>query len=136
MAVKSLALLLLINWISAAFAQRAPIACQVEAAAGLNWENERWVTSRYSSEVRFVLVLDGKTLTPESAAKALGSSSATCRSVFDGRRIECSDEVGGHLEFSPAALRGTIAQLIGGTMDRRLGARDSIAVMPFACQRF
>ena len=119
---------------SPALAQKTPLACQVEAAAGLSWENGRWVASRYNSDVKFLLVLDGATLTLESAAKVLGSISATCRSAFDGR-IECSDDVGGRIEFSPLKLRGTVAQLLGGTLDSPT-TRDSISVRPFACQKF
>ena len=57
-----------------AVAQNKPLACQVDAHAGLDWENGRWKTKNFTTK-RFILVQSGDTLTLESVAKALGNSS-------------------------------------------------------------
>lgn len=70
------------------------------------------------------------------ADRALFAEFTTRVSVIDlsDGRIECSDNLGGRLEFSPTTPRGTVAQLLGGT--EIAGERDSILVKPFSCQRF
>ena len=63
-----------------AFAQRTPLACQVEAAGGLKWDSGRWIAVRFQ-ENKFILVQDGPSLTSDSAAKALQASSASCTEI-------------------------------------------------------
>ena len=60
----------LILFTNGAIAQNKPLACQGEAAAGVNWQNGRWVTTKFETK-KFVLVQAGNLLTKESVAKAL-----------------------------------------------------------------
>ena len=53
-----------------ASAQNKPLACQDVASGGLNWENGRWVILAFKPD-KFILVLEGNTLTKESVGKAL-----------------------------------------------------------------
>lgn len=116
-----------------AFAQRIPLACQVEKTAGLNWENGQWVVSRFNDQ-RFVLVQEGKTLTSDSVAKAINGTSPVCEVLFEGR-ISCADGMGGYMLYDPQTRRGATAQLLGGTSDNKV-RRDSVAIAPFVCERF
>lgn len=116
-----------------AAAQATPLACQVEESAGLAWEAGRWKVSRFQDK-KFVLVLEGKNLRAESVGKAIDGPTASCLVVFKDR-VSCSDGLGGHMYFDPRTLRGTIAQLLGGTVDTT-DRRDSLLVSPFVCQRF
>jgi hypothetical protein len=59
--------------VNLALAQNTPLACQVDAAAGLSWENGQWKTTRFI-ENKFILVLKGNTLTKESVIKAVHSN--------------------------------------------------------------
>ncbi len=114
-------------------AQDGPVACQVLAAAGLNWENGSWVVARYKAENKFILVLRNGDLTETSVQKALKGLMVICRSE-EGERISCSDRSGGFLIFDSMTMQGTIAQTFGGT---NVGPqRDSVTVEPFACQKF
>ena len=114
-------------------AQRTPLACQVEVSGGLTWESGRWVLSRFH-EKKFVLVQEGQSLTADSAAKAVGGSSASCETLYGGR-ISCTDGLGGYLLFDPRSKRGTVAQLLGGTT-ASTAQRDTLHVEPFFCQAF
>ena len=119
-------------------AQNRPLACQVEASAGLSWENGRWVTTRFITE-KFILVQSGQILTADSVTKAMGfkveysdQTSCTQPSVFGD--ILCVDRGGTSLFFSPKTLRGGISKLFGSTTD---GARrDTVAVDVFSCTPF
>jgi hypothetical protein len=115
--------------------QRKPLACQVEASSGLEWGSSSWSTVRFD-ENRFTLVLQGATLTLESAAKALMAVGAdiTCVPANKGR-ISCIDGFGGYLFFDPAKLRGGVAQLSGAVSDS-LGRRDTLSVETFTCEPF
>lgn len=126
------ALLLVSTLPRAAQAEAATYACKVDIAGGLKWESGRWKVRRLFEE-KFLLVMDGDTFTPESVAKALASSPATC-SVRTGGRISCMDARGGYLLFDPLTSRGGIAQLNGAT-DMRLNYRDTVSVEAFSCER-
>jgi hypothetical protein len=116
-------------------AQNKPLACQAEAAAGLQWENGRWATSTFKPRPpKFILVQAGTLLTTDSVAKALVSdpSHVTCRDTKP--QIECADRTGASLFFDPRTLSGGISALFGGTMS---GAnKDSVFVQVFSCTPF
>jgi hypothetical protein len=131
-ALAGCALLLASTLAPAARAEGATYACKVEIAGGLKWESGRWKVRRLFEE-KFQLVMDGDTFTPESAARALASSPATCTARVGGR-ISCMDARGGYLLFDPATLRGGIAQLNGAT-DERTNHRDTVSVEAFFCER-
>ena len=119
-----------------ASAQNKPLACQVEEAAGLDWENGRWISTKFLTS-KFILVLTGNDLTNESVSKALNhkipdSRQITCR--YSRPEITCFDHAGQTLYFNPIALKGGISKLYGST---EVGTRrDSIAVQVFSCTPF
>ncbi len=122
--------------INTASAQNKPLACQVEAAAGLLWENGRWVTRSFELN-KFILVQTRNTLTQDSVGKVLRATPdfVSCRNdVGNQLRIECSDVHGGSLFFDPKTQKGGISQLIGGTTSA--DARDTVTVQVFSCTPF
>lgn len=119
---------------SGAIAQNKPLACQVDAAAGLEWENGRWITARFVRN-NFILVQAGNNLTNESVAKVLNVRNPkhiTCR--YTDPEITCFDPFGQTLFFDPTALRGGKSRLLGSTS---VGSeRDSVVVEVFSCTPF
>jgi hypothetical protein len=116
-----------------AAAQRAPLACQIEASGGLSWREGRWNVARFE-ERRFILVQEGTSFTTESVAKALQANTAECTTVY-ANRISCIDGLGGYMLYDPQTNRGTIAQLLGGTTAGS-ARKDSLHVEPFVCTAF
>ena len=117
-----------------ATAQNLPLACQGEASAGMDWENGRWVISRFQT-TKFVLVQSGNTLTLESVAKALQTypKQITCREGNPGK-INCMDISGSSLFIDLQRLTGGIAHLFGASMTE--SKRDSVTVHAFSCTPF
>jgi hypothetical protein len=118
-----------------ASAQNKPLACQVEEAAGLDWENGRWVTTKFVTS-KFILVQAGNNLTNESIAKVLNNpdpKQITCR--YSAPEFTCFDHAGQTLYFNPIALKGGKSRLFGST---EIGTkkRDSVAVEIFSCTPF
>lgn len=119
------------------YAQNKPLACQEDAAGGLDWEKGRWMPVKLTTS-KYILVLRGNTLTENSASKVLGEElsvnpKTTCLVVF-GERTSCFDELGGYLIFDPKTMKGAVAQILGGTS---LGStRDTLSVKAFTCQPF
>jgi len=116
-------------------AQNKPLACQTEAAAGLVWENGRWVTKTFAPDPpKFILVQEGKVLTKESVGKALESMPAlvTCRNTSP--YIDCAALGGASLFFDPRTLSGGISYLFGGTQSD--AKRDTVTARVFSCQPF
>ena len=113
-----------------AVAQNKPLACQGEAAAGVDWQNGRWVTTKFETK-KFVLVQTGNLLTKESVAKAFESTdinSANCSYSYG--EITCFLSLGRMLYFNPVSLRGATSALHGSTY---VGTkRDSVAVEVFS----
>jgi hypothetical protein len=119
-------------------AQNKPLACQEVATGGLNWENGRWVTSRFKGD-KFILVLEGKTLTKESVSKAIGVgavsvSQISCGNPLGGSLITCNSYAT-QLLFDPKTLKGGISGLLGSTMEDG-SYKDSIYVQAFSCQPY
>ena len=115
-----------------ATAQNQPLACQVEAAAGLAWENGRWVTRTFI-DGKFILVQSGNTLTKDSIAKAFTIPAAVnCRN--NTKYIECTNEYGEALFFNPKTLKGGTAYLFGSINEGNV--RDSVSVRAFSCTPF
>jgi hypothetical protein len=117
-----------------AMAQNNPLACQVEEAAGLEWENGRWVQTKFVLN-KFILVQAGKTLTTESVAKVLSNpypTQITCK--YSAPEITCFDNSGRTLYFNLQALKGGTSRLFGSTSGK--STRDSVAVEVFSCTPF
>lgn len=116
-----------------AIAQNKPLACQVEAAAGLLWENGRWVTKSFVRS-KFILVQTGNTLTLASVGKVLAAppEMVTCRNTK--HEIECTSEVGGGLYFDSRTLNGGISMLFGSTNSS--DERDTVTAKVFSCTAF
>jgi len=133
---KALTLLMTFLCANVALAQNKPLACQVDASAGLKWENGQWKTARFI-EGKFILVLQGNTLTKESAAKALGvpyPDLVTCSVYEYDKRITCTDPSGGNLIFQPKNLKGGMSELLGSLSQS--SDRDTINVSAFTCQPY
>jgi hypothetical protein len=65
-----------------ALAQKKPLACQVDAAAGLKWENGQWKITRFI-ERKFILVLQGNTLTKDDPpAKTITCADRTSETLI------------------------------------------------------
>ena len=117
-----------------AIAQNKPLACQADAAAGLAWQNGRWVTDTFERQ-RYILVQAGKTFTRESVAKVFLhgiASQTTCVDLNPG--VFCRDETGSALFFDQRALKGTIARMYGGVLEAV--KRDTVTVEVFSCTPF
>ena len=116
------------------YSQNNPIACQDDAAGGLKWEGGNWKTTGFITR-RFILVLQGKTLTPSSAAKVLEmlEKNVTCRVIMGGQ-TSCLDDYGGNILFDTGTMKGAISQIFGGT--NAGNNRDTISVRAFTCQPF
>ena len=117
-------------------AQNKPLACQDIAAGGLRWEKGRWVTSTFTED-KFILVLEGNTLTKESVGKALRVD------VVPFLRITCSADdsliscnwFSKQLMFDTKTLKGGISALYGSSMQDGSN-KDSIYVRAFSCQPY
>ena len=116
-------------------AQNKPLACQVDAAAGLKWENGRWLTKSFETS-RFILVQARNTLTIDSVAKALEAIpiNVSCRNPDILQRIECTDGSAGSLYFDLKTSKGGISQL-HGSVDTGV-VRDTVTVQIFSCTPF
>lgn len=117
-----------------AIAQNKPLACQGDAAAGLNWENGKWV-ARAFNEPKFILVQTKDGLTTESVAKVLsGTSRVSCTKVAG--LIFCSEQLGASLFFNPATLKGGRASLFGAGQADNDPPKDTVTVTAFSCTPF
>lgn len=117
------------------YAQKTPLACQADAAAGLKWELGRWNTRSFI-EQKFVLVREGKTLTTDSVAKAVDGppNQTTCDASILGL-VFCHDGLGDSLFFSTVTNKGGISKLFGATMDNGV-QKDTVTVHAFTCTPF
>jgi hypothetical protein len=133
MPVALLILLCSVFFTNGAIAQNKPLACQVDAAGGLKWENGKWVNKNFETR-KFILVQAGNTLTTDSVGKALDAPPllVSCRNV--NPQIDCTDWSGGGLFFDPRVLKGGISQLLGSTNSGAL--RDTVTVQIFSCTPF
>jgi hypothetical protein len=128
------AALISIGFPNLALSQNKPLACQEDAVAGLNWENGRWVTSRFI-ENKFILIQQGENLTNESVAKAINNAypnQVICKNV--NPQISCSDQTGTLIYFNPSNLKGGIARVFGSAMSG--DKKDTVAVSAFSCAAF
>ena len=116
-----------------ALSQNKPLACQEDGVAGLNWENGRWVTSRFN-EKKFILVQQANKLTIESAAKALNSYASLITCSNTDPQILCYGVSGEVIYFDPQTLNGAISKNFGGTM--KGNKKDSLTISAFSCEAF
>ena len=121
--------------VNLAFAQNKPLACQVDAAAGLKWENGQWKTVQFI-ERKFILVLSGKTLTKDSVSKAwrteANPNDIICNTNFNS--VFCSGLFGESLIFNHDNYRGGISLIFGATSESK--QRDTLYVDAFTCQPY
>lgn len=117
------------------YAQRTPLACQDDRAAGLEWEQGKWSVRSFNTE-KFILVKDGRSLTIDSVAKVLGINPVLikCEVSLNGY-VMCVDEVGGSLFFSHKSNKGGISLLLGAASEN-ITKKDSVAVQVFTCTPF
>ena len=133
---KALTLLMTFLCANVALAQNKPLACQVDASAGLKWENGQWKVARFTAE-KFILVQQGNILTKESVAKAMSNrfpNQITCTTDVVDSLITCTDRSGGNLIFQPGSLRGGVSQLVGALTTENV--RDALTVDVFTCQPY
>lgn len=116
------------------YAQRTPLACQVDRAAGLAWEQGKWIVSGFHSK-KFILVKEDRSLTIDSIAKALEAPSELIKCDVNARYVTCFDGFGGSLLFSNTSNKGGISQLNGATSDST-SKKDTVAVEAFTCTPF
>ena len=119
-----------------AIAQNQPLACQVEASAGLTWSDGRWVTTKFIED-KFILVQTKDGLTIESVAKVFGNNfSIICKNVLNAiaPKISCTDNIGKHLYFDPKSLAGGLSYLFGATGGS--ARQDTPYVSVFSCTPF
>ena len=116
------------------YAQRTPLACQGDRAAGLAWEQGKWIVSGFNSD-KFILVKDGRSLTIDSIAKALEAPSEFVRCEVNAGLVTCFDGFGGSLFFSHASNKGGISQLNGATSNSA-SKKDTVTVQAFTCTPF
>jgi hypothetical protein len=119
-------------------AQNTPLACQVEAAAGLGWDKGRWETKKFIDDRKFILIKQGKTLSNDSVAKAFSSPNAEifCKvSAANASRVVCTDLFGSQIHFDTGLLKGSISFTFGATMtgDKY---KDTLSIEAFSCQPF
>lgn len=137
--MKALIAALMFVCASGVWAQGKPLACQEDAAAGMNWENGQWKVVSFKPR-RFILVLDSGNLTTKSVLKALFPSAkdeyvsqVSCTKI-PTIKIRCEDLSGGSLYFNPKSNKGGISN-IAGAQDEESN-RDSLTVSAFTCQPF
>ena len=132
---KALTLLIALLSANLALAQNTPLACQVDAAAGLKWETGLWKTTRFI-ERKFILILSGTNLTKESVSKVMQGVPAdfvTCTKNSDSS-IFCSAPYGDVLFFNPKTYQGGRATIFGSTQNG--DNRDTIAAEAFTYQPY
>lgn len=126
-------LLCFLFFTSEAIAQNKPLACQSDAASGLEWENGEWAIRRYVAQ-KFILVQTNEGLTKDSVAKALNVDYPDLISCKKEGTVTCFDQFGGHLLFNPKVLKGGISFLFGSISTQT--RRDSVTVIVFSCTPF
>jgi hypothetical protein len=126
--------ILLATFVALIHAENQPLACQDDAAAGLNWEAGRWQTRGFF-EKKFILVQDGEKLTTDSVAKVLQGLPQMVKCEMESMgRVSCMDGLGGFLFFSKQSKRGAVAQTHGSQGSKE--KRDSVSVSVFTCTPF
>ena len=136
---KALTLLITLLCANLALAQNKPLACQVDAAVGLRWENSAWKIARFT-ERKFILVMKDDTLTKESVAevfllpKQLGTDFVTCISAWD-KLTTCLVNSTRALVFDPRTNRGGTSHLAGTALGNDVD-RDTPFMEAFTCQPY
>jgi len=118
-----------------AFAQNKPLACQSDSKAGLSWENGQWKVSKFVDR-KFILIMNGDTLTKESVSKA-GLS-------IIPKQIDCKTDLwlvscvssGSYLAFNTQNFTGGITQIFGAVQGFDEKNKDTLSVEAFTCQPF
>jgi len=138
---KALTLLIALLCANLALAQNKPLACQVDVAAGLKWENGQWQTARFKED-KFILVMSGDTLTKESVIKATNPNldsnrlveQVSCKQWVLDSVISCFIWPSTVLIFNPKTLKGGISKIYGATQNT--ADRDTPYIEAFTCQGF
>ena len=115
-------------------------ACQVVHSSGMNWENNRWVTTTFKDDPPFVLMSDGNgSLTRESVLKAVDSSglplgTIECRDWGYRGQVTCMVVNGHSLSFNKETGKGGFSKTFGATT-LNTDYRDSVTVRAFECTK-
>ncbi len=127
--------LMLVSLSMFTYAQRTPLACQVDEAAGLQWEEGKWNVRKFNPTKKFILVREGNLLTRDSVAKAVERSSMLmkCEDKLDGD-VMCTNSSGFSMMFSLTTNKGGMSRLFGATMANI--DKDSVMVEAFTCTPF
>ena len=137
---KALTLLIALLCINLALAQNKPLACQVDASAGLRWENGQWKVSKFVDS-RFILIMNGDTLTKESVSRAMSGSGSVifsdviCKTNSFNKKIFCTDFGGYEISLDPQNLKGGMSRIWGATTAEN-SFKDAILVDAFTCQPY
>jgi len=140
---RALTLLIALLCANLALAQNKPLACQVDASAGLKWKHGQWRLADFG-EREFILVLSGDTLTKESVASTFPVPELSDKSLAPW--TSCStDKVRGEIRcwvmqdylliFNPNSNQGGTS-MVSGVTDGNIKYRDSIAIEAFTCQPY
>ena len=117
-----------------AIAQNKPLACQGDAAAGLSWENGRWVAVTFPVG-NFILIQTKDGLTTESVAKTIGTSSLSVLCKNFHSIISCDDVSGNTLYLHTGTLKGAVSRVFGAMQGDR-PSKDTVTVSAFSCTPF
>ena len=122
-------------------------ACQYLKSAGLDWQNDRWVSTGFYPEEPFMLIaIDGELVPPTSNDSSNPLSFTECKPPFVApmgepgstavsRVQSCSDRAGNSLVFNLNYLTGAYSQIIGGASSRNQAYKDTLSVSPFVCEK-
>ena len=129
-------------------AQTVTYACQYIATAGLNWENDRWITNKFNNRDPFILTaIDGELVPPAPSEENMSNplfltKCLSPREALTGEpgeteisRVQsCSRAAGSTLLFNFDNLTGAYSQMIGAASSRDQAYKDSLTVAPFVCE--
>ena len=128
-------------------AQTVTYACQYVEAAGLIWQNGRWVATEFYKQDPFILTaIDGQLVVPETTEENISHPLflSQCNLPTEAptgepdenllsRVQSCSDKIGNTLLFSFENLNGAYSKIVGAAAGRDNATKDSLTVAPFVC---
>ena len=113
--------------------EKSAYVCLIDSAVGLDWAGIRWQVSSFKTPGTFRLTV--RTQHDLAWLSAKGDDlNIHCVAELDLREgiARCITSLGETIYFSQKDKRGAIAYLLGAATPQR----DSLAVMPFVCERF
>lgn len=127
--------------ISTAYARDKPFACQADKAGGLEWGREGWAVKGFKPiPDKFILVMSGDLLTPESVATPLLEEGAPikprCQKALMSVLCLSGIGLGTILVFSPVSMAGGVSNISGSIQEDKFGFKSPIIVTTFSCRAF